>query len=77
MSPTKKKGLGRGLTALFGDQKPESKKSVKINISRNKVSVADLSPNKYQPRIHFDKEKLNNVFICAPRIHKICKVIWR
>ncbi len=61
MSPTKKKGLGRGLTALFGDQKPESKKSAKINISRNKVSVADLSPNKYQPRVHFDKEKLNEL----------------
>ena len=61
MSPTKKKGLGRGLSALFGDQKPDSKKSVKINTLRNKVSVADLSPNKYQPRIHFDKEKLNEL----------------
>ncbi len=61
MSPTKKKGLGRGLSALFGDQKPDSKKSVKINNLRNKVSVADLSPNKYQPRIHFDKEKLNEL----------------
>mgnify|MGYP001286868062 CR=1 FL=1 len=29
MSTSKKKGLGRGLKALFGDQKPEEKKKGK------------------------------------------------
>ena len=29
MSTSKKKGLGRGLTALFGDQTPEVKKKQK------------------------------------------------
>ncbi len=58
MSTSKKKGLGRGLTALFGDQKPEVKKKDKINHNRSKVSIGDLSPNKYQPRVHFDEEKL-------------------
>jgi len=58
MSTSKKKGLGRGLKALFGDQKPEEKKKEKINHNRSKVSVGDLSPNKYQPRVHFDEQKL-------------------
>ena len=58
MSTSKKKGLGRGLTALFGDQKPEVKKKEKINHNRSKVSIGDLSPNKYQPRVNFDEEKL-------------------
>ena len=58
MSTSKKKGLGRGLKALFGDQKPEEKKKEKIGHNRSKVSVGDLSPNKYQPRVHFDEEKL-------------------
>ena len=61
MSPTKKKGLGRGLTALFGDQKPEDTKTEKTNISKNRVNVADLSPNKYQPRVYFNEEKLNEL----------------
>ena len=58
MSTSKKKGLGRGLKALFGDQKPEAKKKEKISHNRSKVSVGDLSPNKYQPRVNFDEEKL-------------------
>ena len=58
MNASKKKGLGRGLSALFGDQKAETKKQEKAKINRFNVSIGDLSPNKYQPRIHFDQEKL-------------------
>ena len=58
MSTTKKKGLGRGLTALFGDQKSEVKKKEKKGLNRLTASIGDLIPNKYQPRIHFDEEKL-------------------
>ena len=58
MSTSKKKGLGRGLTALFGDQKSEVKKKEKTSHNRLKVSIGDLSPNKYQPRVYFDEEKL-------------------
>ena len=58
MISSKKKGLGRGLKALFGDQKPEEfnkkpEKSIK-NLSAN---ISDLIPNKYQPRTHFDENK--------------------
>jgi ParB family chromosome partitioning protein len=58
MSANKKKGLGRGLTALFGDQRPEPKNNEKSIDNRNKVNISDLSPNKNQPRTHFDEEKL-------------------
>ena len=57
MSTSKKKGLGRGLSALFGDQKPEEKK-LKISQNSLKAGISDLRPNKYQPRVHFDEEKL-------------------
>ena len=58
MNTSKKKGLGRGLKALFGDQKPEVKKKEKTANNRLKAAIGDLSPNKYQPRVHFDEEKL-------------------
>jgi len=58
MSTSKKKGLGRGLTALFGDQTPEVKKKQKTTHNRLKASIGDLTANKYQPRVHFDEEKL-------------------
>ena len=58
MSTSNKKGLGRGLKALFGDQNPEVKKKEKIDHNRYKAGIGDLSPNKYQPRVHFNEEKL-------------------
>ena len=63
MNPSKKKGLGRGLTALFGDQKVGVKKEDKNKISQNRLKsdIADLSPNKYQPRVHFDEQKLEEL----------------
>ena len=56
MSLGKKKGLGRGLSALFGDQSPTEKESNKEVISA--VSISDLSRNPYQPRNIFDEKKL-------------------
>ena len=56
MSPIKKKGLGRGLSALFGDQKANEKNIVNKEITS--VSIADLSRNPYQPRESFNEEKL-------------------
>ena len=61
MSGTKKKGLGRGLTALFGDQKNVVKKKETEVLPRQSVNISDLSPNKYQPRVHFDNEKLQEL----------------
>ena len=52
-----KKGLGRGLVSLFGDQdqsyeKHESKTSYLL------VSISDLIGNRFQPRIFFDENKI-------------------
>ncbi len=55
----KKKGLGRGLSALFGDEKPKDK-SQGIHQS-NTVSIGDLRRNPYQPRQNFSQEKLDEL----------------
>ena len=59
MSPIKKKGLGRGLSALFGDDKP--KDEVKAVNQTNLISISDLSRNPYQPRQNFKEEKLQEL----------------
>ena len=51
-----KKGLGRGLSALFGDI--ENKSDLRQDITTNKVRISDLERNKYQPRTIFDEDKL-------------------
>tara|TARA_Y200000002_G_C22577417_1_gene619320 strand:- start:136 stop:990 length:855 start_codon:yes stop_codon:yes gene_type:complete len=58
MSPIKKKGLGRGLSALFGDEKP---KSIGKNDETNKVAISDLKRNPYQPRETFNEAKLEEL----------------
>ena len=58
MSPTKKKGLGRGLSALFGDEVSET--NVKNN-ENYKVSISDLTRNPYQPRESFNEAKLEEL----------------
>ena len=59
MSAGKKKGLGRGLSALFGDEKLKDKPQA-TNKS-NTVSISDLSRNPYQPRQFFDESKLEEL----------------
>ena len=48
-----KKGLGRGLSSLLG----ETDKKTQIN----KLSINDLTRNKFQPRKHFNKENLEQL----------------
>jgi len=55
----KKKGLGRGLSALFGDEEPKGKNIEKKEL--NKVSISDLSRNPYQPREIFNETKLEEL----------------
>ena len=57
MNPAKK-GLGRGLSALFGDIE---KKSGTIDSKVNKISIANIQRSRYQPRSIFDQEKLNEL----------------
>ena len=55
----KKKGLGRGLSALFGDEKPSVQRQE--TSKSNMVSIIDLSRNPYQPRQNFKEEKLEEL----------------
>ena len=58
MSPIKKKGLGRGLSALFGD---ETIKTTIKNDETNRVAISDLVRNPYQPREIFNEVKLEEL----------------
>lgn len=59
MSSGNKKGLGRGLSALFGDDKPKEENLLKKEL--NIVSIGDLSRNPYQPRQSFNESKLEEL----------------
>ena len=48
-----KKGLGRGLSSLIGEE------SVKSNV--NKLQISDLVRSKFQPRKKFSEENLNSL----------------
>ena len=58
MSEGKKKGLGRGLSALFGDQKKEVLEVEKNSKTQNIALIGDLDRNRFQPRINFDEDKI-------------------
>ena len=53
-----KKGLGRGLSALFGDIEVKSSSS---DLNTNSLPIADLERNKYQPRSIFDEDKIDEL----------------
>ena len=63
MTSSKKKGLGKGLSALFGDQDIQSKDNEKIQNFKTqlKIPISDLNRNEYQPRLKFDDDKLNQL----------------
>ena len=54
-----KKGLGRGLSALFGDQNNNAK--TPKNQAILKVPLDNIKRNEFQPRINFDETKLNEL----------------
>ena len=62
-----KKGLGRGLMSLFGDQDQSTinkDKSAELKNPNNPyllVSISDLNRNKFQPRIIFNKDKITEL----------------
>ncbi len=53
MSSKIKRGLGRGLSSLIGETRVENK--------TNNLSLADIVPNKYQPRKNFEEENLEDL----------------
>ncbi len=57
----KKKGLGRGLISLFGDQPEEVALKSTVDNPYLVVSVSDLVPNQFQPRNYFDEKKIDEL----------------
>ncbi len=60
MKTKKNKGLGKGLSALFGDQK-KPEKNEKNEDNTQKALIGELARNKYQPRSIFNEEKLTEL----------------
>ena len=48
-----KKGLGRGLSSLIGDNE--------IKTTNNKILISSIIPNKFQPRKNFEKQSLEDL----------------
>lgn len=57
MTAQKKRGLGRGLDALFGDIAPKSKPMSEMA----EVAISEIEPNPIQPRTTFDDESLQEL----------------
>ena len=53
-----KKGLGRGLMSLFGDQSNEETSVSNKGTSYLSISIGDLVRNQFQPRNYFDEKKI-------------------
>ena len=60
MKSKKNKGLGKGLSALFGEQKNVENKS-NLEGSAQKALIGELARNKYQPRTIFDETKIDEL----------------
>ena len=56
-----KKGLGRGLMSLFGDQADEKVVAQAPNKDYLLVSIGDLERNQFQPRNYFDQKKIDEL----------------
>ena len=67
---SKKKALGRGLSALLSDTPSEDKLEVDVvapvslpagNGSINEISIGEIETNPFQPRQHFDQQALQEL----------------
>ena len=72
----KKKGLGRGLMSLFGDQEiSEVKKN--FDNAYLSISISNLVANKFQPRSFFDKSKLEELTLSIKKNGLIQPIVVR
>ena len=56
-----KKGLGRGLMSLFGDQTNDDLAKQNKDTSYLSISIGDLDRNPFQPRNYFDDSKIQEL----------------
>ena len=57
----KKKGLGRGLMSLFGDEHQDDIPKNIVNKAYLSISIGNLVPNRFQPRNYFNQQKINEL----------------
>jgi len=57
----KSKGLGKGLSALLGDNNSDENIVDFKNLKSDKTPIYKLVPNKFQPRKNFDKKQLDEL----------------
>ena len=58
----KNKGLGKGLSALLGDDNNSKENIVEIkNFKTDKTPIHQLVPNQFQPRKNFEKKQLEEL----------------
>ena len=58
----KNKGLGKGLSALLGDDNNSKENIVEIkNFKTDKIPIHQLVPNQFQPRKNFEKKQLEEL----------------
>ncbi|MFN8424415.1 MAG: ParB/RepB/Spo0J family partition protein [Anaerolineae bacterium] len=59
---TKRSGLGRGLDALLSSTAPaDDRPGAASAAATTEVAIADIRPNPYQPRKHFDTDELDEL----------------
>ena len=56
-----KKGLGKGLDALFESYREEIGSDNKENSKVQEIKITDIDPNPEQPRKQFDEDKINEL----------------
>ena len=73
---SKKKGLGRGLSALLGDTSDSGKfdEALPANSPINEIPLSEIEVNPFQPRQQFDKEALNEL-ASSIKVHGIIQPI--
>jgi len=57
----KSKGLGKGLSALLGDNNDDENIVDLKNFKSDKIPIHQLVPNKFQPRKNFEKKQLEEL----------------
>ena len=58
-----KKGLGRGLMSLFGDEASEQPSTDTHKAAYLSISISDLVQNQFQPRSYFDEKKIEELWL--------------
>ena len=59
----KSKGLGKGLSALLGDNNDDENIVDLKNFKSDKTPIHQLVPNKFQPRKNFEKKQLEELAV--------------